>query len=811
MNQNNDSDPISDGVSRLLRRGISAHKDGRLSEAERFYSDVLEISPNEFNAMYFSGIVAGLRGDFALAAEFIEKALSINFENAEAHFNLGVARSKLGQHEVAVKCYDQAIRILPLYGDAYVYRAHAFRNLGQLEVAIDGYNMGIQLKSDHFDAYRMRGKTFGDLKQYQAAVESYNAAIALRPHIAGSYFERALALRSMGELIEALKDIESAIALQADYSGVHYYRGLILMELNRESEAIASFTKAIERNPREPHFFNDRGIARYAARDHEGALADYNNAILLKLDFAEAYCNRGVAYSALDNFVEAINDYTVAIRLNSNMSAAYQNRGHAHTELKQHLLAIDDYEEALRLNPGTDFLYGTYIHARMSICDWRDLEYHFARLAIDIECGRKVTPCFPVLAVTESLALQRKAAEIYVTNMSLTTTCPKIPAKGPARKRIRIGYYSADFHDHATMGLIAGMLECHDKSQFEVFAFSFGPERADIMRHRATSAVDHFIDARTRSDGDIALLSRTLGIDIAVDLKGFTQANRLGIFSKRAAPIQVGYLGYPGTIGADFIDYLIADRVLIPEHSRRHYSEKIVYLPDTYQVNSKSLKHPYEVCKREALGLPTRTSHGGFVFCGFNASYKINPQIFGAWMKILKQVNDSVLWLLESNPEMSKILRGEANRRGVNATRLIFAPLVPQDEHLARLAAADLFLDTFPCGGHTTTSDALWARLPVVTRAGESLASRVSASLLTSVGMTELIVANQTEYEDLAIKLATDPVCISRIRSLLDTSRLSATLFNTSRITQHLELAFTQMYSRYLENLPPEHLDVRAL
>jgi predicted O-linked N-acetylglucosamine transferase (SPINDLY family) len=403
-----------------------------------------------------------------------------------------------------------------------------------------------------------------------------------------------------------------------------------------------------------------------------------------------------------------------------------------------------------------------------------------------------------------SAALQRRAAEIWVRERCPTN--PMLPAipKRARDERIRIGYFSADYHDHATSYLIAGMFEMHDRSRFEVIAFSFGPDSSGAMRARIKAACDEFIEVRDKSDSEVALLARDLQIDVAVDLKGFTDGNRVGIFALRAAPLQVSYLGYPGSLGANYMDYLIADHTLIPQESRRHYTEKIVYLPGSYQANDAKRAIADRAFTRAELGLPA----AGFVFCCFNNNYKIMPDTFDRWMRILERVPGGVLWLLADNPTAVANLRREAARRNVSPERLVFAGRIDLPEHLARHRAADLFIDTWPCNAHTTASDALWAGLPVLTCAGEGFASRVAASLLTAIGLPELIVSTADHYEELAVQLATDRQHLTEIKQRLAENRLTAPLFDTQRYTLQIEAAYTKLYERCQANLPAEHIHI---
>ena len=441
---------------------------------------------------------------------------------------------------------------------------------------------------------------------------------------------------------------------------------------------------------------------------------------------------------------------------------------------------------------------------KMHLCEWRDLDSHVAKLVADIEDNRPATPPHGVFGLVDRLSIQRQAASTWASRMYRARE-PALPhAAKPAGGRIRVGYFSADFHQHATTSLIAEMIERHDRSGFEIFGFSFGPDVRDAMRERLSAGFDRFIDVRTNPGRDIARLSRELGIDIAVDLKGFTENERTDIFAHRAAPIQVNYLGYPGTMGADFMDYLIADPTLIPEDKQVAYQEKIVYLPHSYQVNDRQRRIDPAVRSREDLGLPAT----GIVFCCFHNVYKITPRTFERWLRIAEQVDGSVLWLLGDRQTSVRNLRREASARGVDPARLVFAPTLPQAEHLARQRAADLFLDAAPCNAHTTASDALWVGLPVLTLAGESFTARVAASLLNAIGMPELITSTPEEYEALAVDIATHPGLLRRLRDKLESNRLTTPLFDTEKFTRHLEDAYRQMHRRLRMNLSPDHIRV---
>jgi predicted O-linked N-acetylglucosamine transferase (SPINDLY family) len=469
--------------------------------------------------------------------------------------------------------------------------------------------------------------------------------------------------------------------------------------------------------------------------------------------------------------------------------------------------ALASYQMVLKLQPSLlAYLPGFILHTQMHLCDWNKFEDKVNGLLVKIRRNQKASMSFCTLALTDALTTHFQAAYIWYED-----TCPFSPALGPISKvapkeKIRVGYYSADFHNHATACLVAELFERHDKARFEVIGFSFGPVAQDALRQRLIPAFSEFIDVRLQSDKEIATLSRTMGIDIAIDLKGYTTDSRPGIFSYRAAPIQISYLGYPGTMAAEYIDYLIADPTLVPVESQKYYSEKIIYLPDSYQVNDRQRVIADTVYTRDALGLPQE----GFVFCCFNNNYKITPPTFDGWMRILHAVPGSVLWLLEGNATAAVNLRKEAQARGIDPQRLVFAKRMDLPEHLARHRAADLFIDTLPCNAHTTASDALWAGLPVLTCMGESFASRVAGSLLNAIGMPELVTTTQADYEALAIDLALNPAKLAALKAKLEKNRLTTPLFDTPRFTKHLEAAYAQVCQRYRDDLPLEHVYVNG-
>ena len=440
----------------------------------------------------------------------------------------------------------------------------------------------------------------------------------------------------------------------------------------------------------------------------------------------------------------------------------------------------------------------------MALCIWDDLPSRLNELTEKINNSEKVLNPFPLLALIDDPEIQRKTAEIFTNEKHpQSNTLPKI-SPYPKHKKIRIGYFSPDFRNHAVAHLISELFEMHDRNQFEIYAFYFGPDTNDEMNLRIKVGVDHFHDVRTMSDIDVVMLARSVELDIAVDLVGFTQNCRPNMFAEGSAPVQVSFLGYPGTMGVDYMDYLIADRTLIPEEKQHHYSEKIVYMPNSYQVNVSKRSVSETSLLRHELGLPNT----GFVFCCFNNSFKITPSTFTGWMRILKAVKGSVLWLFENNNNATKNLKKEAMKFGINEDRLVFATYMPPEKHLNRIKQVDLFIDSLPYNAHTTSSDALRMGVPVITCIGSSFASRVAASLLNAVNLPELITSTQEQYESLAIELATNPEKLKIIKDKLVDNLPTAPLYDTPLFTRHLESAYLTMYDRYQQGLDPDHIYV---
>jgi predicted O-linked N-acetylglucosamine transferase (SPINDLY family) len=749
-----------------LQQARVLYANGRWKEAEPLCRSVLEREPTEPGALSLLGIMLAQTGRTPEAAELLGRAAAAMPANADAHTNHGNVLRALGRHPDALACYERALA----------------------------------LKPDSAEAHYNRGLTLSDLRRHDQAIESYGRAVALKPDHALAWNNRGGVLQRLGRAEEALASIDRAVALQPKFAAAHVNRGIALGMLERFDEAVASYDRALALQPKHAEAHAHRGATLTATGRYTEALASYDRALALDPQCLNAYVNRGVTLYDLKRFREALASLDQAIRLGRRDAHTYHSRAAVLQELGAFEEAIASYEQALAMDSRSRFLRGNRRHARMQVCDWDGLESDKVAIAEALERGEPSTTPFVLLSILDSPTLQRQAAEIYARE-KFSRTKVVSASRHPRHDRIRIGYFSADLRNHAVAMLAAGLFERHDRSRFEVTAFSLGPNVPDELRTRVEAAFDRFLQLDARTDRDIAALARQLEIDIAVDLGGYTRDARPGVVALRAAPVQVSYLGYLGTSGSGFIDYLLADPVLVPSEAKRHYSEKIAYLP-SYQVNDSRRPIAERTFTRAELGLPA----AGLVFCCFNNTYKIAPETFDSWMRILAGVPDSVLFLLGSSPAAEGKLRDEAGRRGIAPERLIFGPILPMAEYLARYRSADLFLDTLPYNAGTTASDALWMGLPVLTVPGESFASRMAASLLTAAGLPELIARSRADYESCAIALATDGQRLEALRRKLAANRDRCALFDTAAFTRNLESLYGQMYQRHLAGLPPEHL-----
>jgi protein O-GlcNAc transferase len=592
-------------------------------------------------------------------------------------------------------------------------------------------------------------------------------------------------LAQLGRSDEALAQYDLALKQNGNLFEALFNRGNLYLETGHAMEALADYEKAVMIRSDVPGLWNNRGTALRRLRKLEAALHSYERAVALAPIHVNALTNRSIALFDLRRLDQALTASEAALVVQADFAEALYVKGNILRDLGRLLDAQASFEQALQKAPIHAFALNGLAQTSAVLCDWAKTASLAPRLKRDVQAGRALIQPFVLMGYTEDAALLRRCAENYVHRVA--------PAQPPlsgrrlyGHDRIRLAYLSADFHQHPTAQLMVELFEHHDRSRFEVNAFAFGPDDGSAMRQRLVKAFDRFEDVRPLSDLEIARLIRAREIDIAVDLNGHTHEARPGIFSHRPAPVQVNYLVYPGTTGANYMDYVLADRIVLPLDQQAFFSEKIVHLPDCYQANDAT-RIVAPAPSRAGAGLP----ESGFVFCCFNNSWKIAAPVFDIWMRLLQRVPDSVLWLLES--PATDNLRTEAQARGIDADRLIFAPKLPPDRHLARHQLADLFLDTLPYNAHTTCSDALWAGLPVVTCYGKAFQARVAASLLKAIDLPELVTIRPEDYEALALDLAKNPALLKATRDKLQRNRLTTPLYDSERFRKNIEAAYEAM------------------
>lgn len=797
--------------------------DGDLALAVHAYERAHSCDPSALEPLLNLANVYHLLGDIEAAQRNALKAREIDPTSIEADFRLALLT--LDDHPRAMKRLNDILVREPRFAPALHQRALLHLANKNIPSALADIGACIDHDAQNADAHLLRGTLFLDHGHAEAAIFDFQTAIQLGMGGYALYYNLGTALLSLERSKEAITAFVKASECDPNQADPYFNVGTICLGQDEIDSAIAFFNRALELNPDHLDALNNRGAAFKASKLFNDALADYKKilkydpenrralynastvsfeikdyatalafaeqAIAVAPDFVDAYLAKGRVLFETADFAEAIKNFEAATQAVPDEPEPYLNLGHVYRIKRNFDKAIICYEAALIRGSTNKYLRGDLLFTKLQTCDWSSYEQDIKILEKKMHLGEAVASPFTLVCLSNNPNDQRLSAEIYVKDQFSPKTDIDPVEFNTSHKKIRIGYYSADFHNHATMHLMASLFEMHDRDRFEIYAFSFGPQVLDEMRKRAENAFDFFIDVSELSDKAVALASRHFEIDIAVDLKGYTTHCRPNIFAYRAAPVQINYLGFPGTMGAEFIDYIIADSILIPEGDEHFYSEKILRLPNCYQVNDQN-RTPLQRCfTRAELGLP----EDRFVFCSFNNNYKILPHILDAWAEILKSVPDSVFWILADNTTARKNLTRAFEDRGINASRLIFADRMGASLHLARQACADLFLDTFPCAAHTTASDAIYAGLPLLALAGRTFASRVAASILYAVGLPDLVTMSIDDYIRRAIELGRNPSQCRQIRDYLTQSIRFSPLFNTQMIAREIE----NLYVRALQ------------
>jgi protein O-GlcNAc transferase len=828
-------------VAALMGQAIAAYQAGRLDETRTVCGQVLSQNPDVFDALHLLGVTEARAGGYAIAELLLGRALRQRPDHVEVALNLanllreqrrhpeaiaaydallarqarhpaawlgrGRSLAALGHPVDAVAAYDLAIAANPKADEALYFRAVSQKGLGRLEAALASYDAAIALRPNFAAALCNRGNLLREVKRWDEAALSFDAALAADPQLVAALIGRAALRQEQDDLTAALADLDRACALAPGYAEARTNRAVLLIALGRQAEALADCDQVLSQAPDDIAALRSRGTIMAALNRHEEAAGCFDKVLAAQPDDLASLVNRGAALRQLNRHRAALADYDRALVLSPDQADALNNRGNVLRELGRNAEAAGAYDRLLQVHPQFRRVLGNRTNAELLACDWRHYPEATDELAAITRAGEAVDMPFAFLAHSTDPADQLACARSWTRDRYPAAAQPLWTGERYSHDRIRLAYLSADFHYHPMAHLMMRLFETHDRDRFEITALSFGPASDHPIRKRLEAAFDRFEDVSALSDLELAQRVRELEIDIAIDRKGFTQNARTGVFALRPAPLQVNYLAYPGGMGAPYIDYLIADPVIVRPGDEQYYMEKVVRLPDSYQATDDRRAIDLKTPSRADCGLPET----GFVFCCFNNNYKILPPLYDVWMRLLKAVPGSVLWLLGKDKGAAENLKREAQARGVAGERIVFGPYQEMGAHLARHVHADLFLDTFPFNAHTTASDALWAGLPVLTCRGETFASRVAASVLTAIGLPELITDSLAAYEALALRLATHPAELAALKAKLAANRTTTALFDSDRFRRHYEAALVTMHERQMAGLPPEAFDVQPL
>jgi predicted O-linked N-acetylglucosamine transferase (SPINDLY family) len=733
------------------------------------YTEIIRLDPAQPDALHLLGVALTQCGQPERGSELIEKSLAVNPIQYMASANLGNALLAMRRFEAALGCFDRSLAMCPDFAPAHNGRGSALAALGRHEDSLACFDRALRLQPEFPEALSNRGAALFKLKRSEEAIRAYDRIISARPEDATALTNRAAAFQEQSRYADALADCDRALSIVPALIEARYLRCAALRGLKRLRSALGELDRMLELEPGHAAAMVLRGhVLRELGRSAEAAVT-YRQALRVRADYPEALMHLGTLAMAERRYDQAVEAFKGVLR-----QAPSQDFVH-----------------------GQDFVRGALLHAQLHLFEWSDYAAGRASILAELDAGGKPDQPLSFLAISDCPERQLECARRLHQTYPQAPAPPRRAARG-RRARIRLAYVSADFLEHPMAYLLAGLFEAHDRKRFDVTAISLRADQRSPTAQRLQRAFERFIDVSDRSDAEIAGLIRDLDVDIAVDLMGCTAEDRPAILRSRPAPVQVNYIGFPGSMGAEHIDYIVADRYVIPPQNERFFSECIAYLPDCFQAND-SRRARGGGATRSAMGLPDED----FVWCSFHGSFKINPPLFDVWARLLEATPRSVLWLVAASARAETNLREEAQRRGIDPQRLIFAKRVPYPEHLARLALADLCLDTWPFNGGATTSDALWTGVPVISCAGRAFASRMSGSLLHAVGLPELITENFADYERLAVRLASNPDELAALRSKLHHGRAAGPLFDTDRFRRHLEAAFDEMWERHLRGEAP--------
>lgn len=762
----------TEDTSHFFVQAVTAHERGLLADAERLYEKVLKKDRRHFEAICRLGVLRLQQSRFPEAADLFRRAIELDAESADARHYLGFALTGMDDFEGAKLNYEKALELRHDFAEAHNNLGHLFMRRRLLEEAIAQFEQALALRPDYAEAHNNLGNVLYLLNLTPESVSHYKKAIATNPFYAEAYWNLANASRAMGNLSGAIKDYKQAITIRPSYPEAYNSLANTLRSINKNEEALTAYQKAIALNP----------------------------------NYIDAHMNMAELLGLLGRQKESLRYFDQALAINPNNAVALVKRAAMLLANQRYAEAFESYQKAYLVDVEDRYALDGMVRAAAAACDWSKSELLINKLAARVEEGGFADPV-AFLCFSDQPPLQLTCAQTFATVETPTARQRLWNGQVWRNDKIRLAYLSAGFHHHPTAYLTAQLIELHDRSRFEVIGFSVGPDDGSEIRARIARAFDQFHDVRLKSDFEVAKQINDMEVDILIDRSGYTANARPGIFNYRAAPIQVNYIGFPGSLGADWYHYIIADRVVLPFDQQPFYMEKIVHLPDCYLVNDSTEVDLPATPSRGQVGLP----EDGFVFCSFNHHFKITAQVFEIWMRLLRAIDGSVLWLLGDNPAAENNLRKQAAARGVDPARIIFAPRVSHEHHLARHRLADLFLDTLPYDAHTTARDALSSGVPVVTCLGKTFAGRVAASILTAVGLPELVTGNFEEYESLAQRLASEPLVLRKLREKLAANRLKCAFFDSDRYRRHIESAYTTMWQFWQDHQVPGSFAVEAI
>ncbi|MBF0183975.1 MAG: tetratricopeptide repeat protein [Magnetococcales bacterium] len=790
-----------------VQQALALHQANRLPEAEMLYRQILASQPNHPTVCHLFGYLLHQQGNHAIAAEWIRKAIALQPNDPLFRNNLGTVLLAMEERQEAVACYRQALAIQPEFAMTLCNLGNVLFDLGEREEALQLYRQAISKHPDFYAAYNSLGNALQKEERFFEAIEIYRQVLRLFPNYPEACNNMAVALQATQQLDEAIAACRQALTLKTDYPEAYRNLGNILLMQGRADEAIASYRQALRIQPNYRDAHNNLGNALLGQGKLQEATESYRKALAISPDLYEAHNNLGIALQEQGLLEEAIHCYRQALALKADYGGALGNLGVALIDQGRLDEAIACYEQAIVAAPDEPNHQSALLHQMLHLCDWRQFHERYARMIATFRAHDKESNPFVFLSLPTTPEEQRLCASRFIRNRHPTTVNLTAGRRfDPDPPKLKIGYLSSDYQNHPVAFLTAELFELHDRSRFEITAYSYGSDDGREMRRRIMAASDHFVDLRPLTYEQAAQRIAEDGTHILLELNGFTKDARLQIPAMRPAPIQISWLGYLGSSGAPFIDYLLTDSFITPEGYEDHFSEKVLRLPECFQPNDR---------QRSIAPTPTRAERGlpaeGFIFASFNKSYKFNPDTFDVWMRLLQQTPDSLLWLVASNHWVEENLRREAEARGVSRQRLFFAPKMELAEYLANYRLVDLVLDTFPYNSGTTASNALWAGCPMITCAGENFVSRQAGSLLTHVGLGELVTHSLAEYEAVALQLAHDPQRLAALRQRLQANLATAPLFDSPRFTRHLERAYEAVWQRFRQGAKPDHLTIAAL